>query len=172
MHNKPHSKETKRKISETIKRQFKEGRKSWCKGKKFPFKIVWNKGTKGVMKSNSGSFKKGCMVNFRNGRIKTFRGYIMIYKPEHPFCNKQKYYPEHRLIVENIIGRYLDPKEKIHHLNGDKSDNNSENLLLCKVSGYHKIIHYKMEELVYGLIKKGKVFFDKEKEIFVLKENL
>lgn len=34
------------------------GKTPWNKGKKLPF-TVWNKGTKGVVKPNSGSFKSG-----------------------------------------------------------------------------------------------------------------
>ena len=54
MHNKPHSEETKKKLSEihkgkrySIKTEFKKGQ------------VSWSKGTKGVLKANSGSFKKG-----------------------------------------------------------------------------------------------------------------
>jgi len=49
----PRDKKTKTKISEAL-----QGRTPWNKGKKLHYK-VWNKGTKGLCKINSGSFKKG-----------------------------------------------------------------------------------------------------------------
>lgn len=42
-------------------------------------------------------------------------------------------YPsEHRKIASEIIGRVLDPREKILHLNGRRADNNPENLFVCE----------------------------------------
>lgn len=37
----------------------------------------------------------------------------------------------HRLIMERVLGRKLDKKEKIDHINGDGTDNRRDNLRVC-----------------------------------------
>ena len=55
-------------------------------------------------------------------------GYVMVYVPG--IKGRGRYIPEHRLLVERALGRKLHPREIVHHLNGDKTDNRLENLEL------------------------------------------
>ncbi len=83
--------------------------------------------------------------NYKKGKMIKKDGYILIYKPEHPFLNSHQYVYEHRLVMEGFIGRYLSSKEVVHHINGNKSDNRIENLILFKDIKDHSKHHYEIK---------------------------
>ena len=67
---------------------------------------------------------------YHKGYIKTWAGYIKIYKPEHPRTDSKGYVHEHTLIMEKNLGRLLNNNEIVHHINEIKDDNRIENLEL------------------------------------------
>lgn len=76
---------------------------------------------------------------WNGGRIKQSEGYILIYMPKHPH-NINKYVYEHRYLVEKKVGRYLNSDEIVHHVDGNRSNNDINNLLL--LSEYeHALLH-------------------------------
>ncbi len=84
------------------------------------------------------SYKGKKHSKWKGGRIKS-NGYIMVWSPDHPFArilNKSgsKYMSEHRLKMEEKVGRYLKSYEIVHHINGIRDDNRTENLVLTTSS--------------------------------------
>jgi hypothetical protein len=64
---------------------------------------------------------------WKGGVIVTDEGYL---KRRVTRDGKRMYVLDHRLVMEDMIGRRLAPNEEVHHINGNKQDNRPENLEL------------------------------------------
>ena len=71
-----------------------------------------------------------CFKDSAKRENKPHNGYILVSRPEHPNAYDDGYVFEHRLIMEDYIGRYLLSNENVHHINGVRNDNRLENLEL------------------------------------------
>lgn len=85
--------------------------------------------------------------NWSGGRILSSHGYVRIKMPNHPHADVGGYVYEHRLVMEQKLGRYLEPGEIVHHLNEDKQDNSPDNLVLASDIATHKAYHRKRQDL-------------------------
>ena len=76
-----------------------------------------------------------CAAMTKNGRSMHSNGYIFIWKD-----GKRKL--EHRLVIAKILGRPLKKSEIVHHVNGIKTDNRPENLLVTTQSKHKALTDY------------------------------
>lgn len=81
-------------------------------------------------------------TNWKGGRKVRADGYVLVVAPDdHPnpsdISHTTKYILEHRLVMEKHIGRYLNPGEVVHHIDGNPSNNDIENLELFASQSEH-----------------------------------
>lgn len=91
-----------------------------------------------------GHGNSGSKNNFWSGGIKwDANGYLEILRRSHPFRNKSNYVKLHRIVMERYLGRYLKEDEVVHHINGIKTDNHKNNLIILSREN-HASLHHKI----------------------------
>ena len=110
---------------------------------------------------------KGNKLRWKTGEYQ-YDGYIFIHKPNHPRANKSGYVRKHFLIIEKMLGRYLTKDEIVHHIDLFHSNNDLENLFVCKNRSEHTTIHYKYGRESKTLYKLGIIKFNKLKREYYL----
>ena len=97
----------------------------------------------------------------------TYDGYKTVWCPSHPRSNHNRVL-FHFLVMEEYLERYLKSNELIHHIDGNKKNNNINNLFLCKNPSEHYNAHLSCFSIIIKLLKNNKVIFDKKEGIYKL----
>lgn len=108
---------------------------------------MYGKGFKGETNPMFGR-KRELNPNWSGGRKIRKDGYILTIAPDdHPYpsdtSSGTRYILEHRLIMEQKLGRYLTPEEVVHHLDENPSNNHPDNLALLPSQAVHASHHFK-----------------------------
>jgi len=82
---------------------------------------------------------------WNNGR-RTYNNYYALLRKNHPNADHAGYVYEHRLVMEERLGRYLTKEEVVHHINENKKDNRIKNLMLFANDTLHKNYHKKLRD--------------------------
>ena len=78
---------------------------------------------------------------------------------------------EHRYIYEQYLGRELNSKERIHHIDFDKLNNDIDNLILFKNNGEHRKCHMSSMESCVLFFLGLRIWFDFKKNKYILDQN-
>ena len=117
-----------------------------------------NKKLSAIRRSKTHFCSYSCRSTFLRGiRAANWKGdklkvglYMMVYQPDHPKANLYGRIFEHRAVAEKCLGRRIDTRHPIHHMNEDTIDNRPENLVVCESNAYHRLLHRRLRVLRAG----------------------
>ena len=82
--------------------------------------------------------------SWKGGRTVTQHGYVLIkVGTEHHLADVRGYAYEHRLNAEQVLGRRLEKGELVHHIDGNRQNNDPTNLEVVSSNCDHYIYHRK-----------------------------
>jgi len=156
----------------------------------------FSKSRNGTYSTNVKSYCKSCIGKFGVNKLASDAGYeskvknklepnvgkIVLGKEGYPEIYIGKNYPyrkggyrcirQHQYVMELHLKRGLKKGEIVHHIDGNKTNNQLENLYLTTVNEHNKL-HAESESIIFELYKQGIVTFNKEIGRYeLLKENI
>ena len=102
-------------------------------------KVVWSLMVEaGIPRNPKFVFQRGELnPSYHHGYYLDKNGYVMVNCPKHPHANNAGFVREHRLVMEEKLGRHLLPSEVVHHIDGNHANNRLSNLVLFGKNSDH-----------------------------------
>ena len=76
----------------------------------------------------------------------------------------------HTYVMEHQLNRKMKKGEIVHHIDGDRTNNNIDNLVLMTVAEHNKC-HATSEEIIFEMVKQNLVIFDRRTNSYKLRLN-
>ncbi len=70
-----------------------------------------------------------------------------VYDLNHPNARAGGNVLEHRWIASKVLGKPLSSRAVVHHVDGNKRNNENDNLIICEDSDYHRVLHVRERAL-------------------------
>jgi len=100
-------------------------------------------------------------ASWNGGKYLNENGYYRVY------TGNLKYEYEHKVLLSKYLNRKLTKEEKVHHIDGNKINNNIDNLYLCADKKEHWGCHQSLEECALQLLSKY-LWFDYNQKLYVM----
>lgn len=87
------------------------------------------------------------------------------------YINKKKVWV-HRYNAEKKIGRKLLSTEPVHHIDGNKTNNDYDNLYICESKEKHGLVHGSLEKVAFELYRNGYIKFNEDTGEYYISEQI
>ena|SRR3990167_9005975 len=98
----------------------------------------------------AGVLRRGPAAYQYRERVRKSDGYVLLHVADHPRADAKGRIPEHIVIAERALGRYLPDGTEVHHFNEIRNNNSNHNLIICEDHGYHVLLHTRQRIVARG----------------------
>lgn len=74
-------------------------------------------------------------------------GYLWVDNPRTFTKRSERYVLEHKAVAEEVLGKPLPEKAEVHHVDKNRLNNATSNLVICQDRSYHMLLHQRIRAL-------------------------